>query len=181
MAAPWYPIPLAARLDRHGGLRCRAQRVPGLEPPRLSACRCERPLSSPSPNPNPDQVWETTVLLWISKLPWLEQRVPPNFEQARATACNHMHASLQPQACEPATACVQACSYKPASLQPHACEPAAMWTPPPHLEHTWSTLGAGHAREPGCVFQDQALGAARAPLDRRARRWVAGSRAGPPE
>ena len=28
------------------------------------------------------QVWETTVLLWISKLPWLKQRVPPNFEQA---------------------------------------------------------------------------------------------------
>ena len=104
------------------------------------------------------------MLLWISKLPWLEQRVPPNFEQARATACNHMHASLQPharepattsmracnhkhaslqpQACEPAAVCLHACSYKHASLQPHACEPAAMWTPPPHLEHTWSTLGA---------------------------------------
>ena len=82
------------------------------------------------------------MLLWISKLPWLEQRVPPNFEQARATACNHMHASLQPQACKPAAVCLHACSYKHASLQPHACEPAAMWTPPPHLEHTWSTLGA---------------------------------------
>ena len=32
--------------------------------------------------PNIHPVWETTVLLWISKLPWLKQRVPPNFEQA---------------------------------------------------------------------------------------------------
>ena len=138
--APWPPLGrrLAARLDRHGGLRCRAQRVPELEPPRLSTCRCERPLSNPSPSPNPDQVWETTVLLWISKLPWLKQRVPPNFEQARATACKHMHASLQPQACEPAAVCLHACSYKHASLQPHACEPAPCGRRLP----TWSTLGA---------------------------------------
>lgn len=32
--------------------------------------------------PNIHPVWETTVLLWIDKLPWLKQRVPPNFEEA---------------------------------------------------------------------------------------------------
>ena len=93
------------------------------------------------------------MLLWISKLPWLEQRVPPNFEQARATACNHMHASLQPQACEPATTSMRACNRKHASLQLYAYTPAATSMRacnrmPASLQPcgrrlpTWSTLGA---------------------------------------
>jgi hypothetical protein len=31
--------------------------------------------------PNIHPVWETTILLWLEKLPWLKARTPPDFEQ----------------------------------------------------------------------------------------------------
>ena len=37
------------------------------------------------------QVWETTILLWVAKLPWLKQRVPPDFEAAtRASLASYL-------------------------------------------------------------------------------------------
>ena len=81
-------------------------------------------------------MWETTVLLWISKLPWLKQRVPPNFEQARATACNHMHASL-------------ACNRMPTSLQPRGRRLPTFSTLGAHLEQaTRESLAAYFKTKP---------------------------------
>ena len=31
--------------------------------------------------PNIHPVWETTILLWVDKLPWLKQRTKPDFEE----------------------------------------------------------------------------------------------------
>ena len=31
--------------------------------------------------PNIHPVWETTILLWVEKLPWLKQRTKPDFEE----------------------------------------------------------------------------------------------------
>ena len=31
--------------------------------------------------PNIHPVWETTILLWVERLPWLKERAPPDFAE----------------------------------------------------------------------------------------------------